>query len=266
MDKSWIVYLMEKESGWWKQILAGSCFVFLLRLLTGDWVFVAVVILVMVGHELGHQLVYHWRGVRSKVMFLFPLGMVTVPVNEDEEKKSNKLSLWWLGWLMQAGVMVNVVLMLLGWLLTSFGSGQIVVWGENLIVINGSLALTNLIPLGGLDGGNLLVLMQMSLEKETRKQVPVAMMMLAGILVGIVFAPMVGHTGYEITLRVLMSFGWLLVSVGFSCLVCGSKLEKQIKEIQVEGDRMSRGQVRLHFGVYVGMIFTCLSLLARPLF
>ena len=202
-EKSLIYKLIKFQDNGWMQLLAGLSFLAILRLLSDGWDYALVIMLAMIGHELGHKLVY-WRGkVKAKILFLFPLGMVTMPINEKEDGKSNKLSAWNLAWLAQAGVMINVVLMLWGQCLMIFTNDWWFHLGEGLVEFNGFLCLFNLLPVGGLDGGLLFSLMGYSLEKSEKKQLSMAMVIMAGMVLGMVLVPVVGLEKEMVAVRLL---------------------------------------------------------------
>lgn len=265
-NKSLVERLIEVEDNRWIQLLAGLSFLTVLRLLYGGWSYALVIMLAMVGHELGHKLVYWRRKVKAKILFLFPLGMVTMPVNEEENEKSNKLSAWNLAWLAQAGVVVNVALMLWGQCLMMFENNWWSHLGRGLVEFNGFLCLFNLLPVGRLDGGLLFSLMGYSLERGEKKQLSMAMVMMAGMVLGMVLVPVVGPEKEMIVTRLLTTLGWLMIGVFFSAGVWFKKRAKTNFAINLGSKTMTKKEVTVHFCLYMALIFISASLLMNPLF
>lgn len=265
-ENSFVYRLIKFQDHGWMQLLAGLSFLTILRLLYDGWNYALVIMLAMIGHELGHKLVY-WRGkVKAKILFLFPLGMVTMPVNEEENEKSNRLSAWNLAWLAQAGVIINVVLMLWGQCLVMFGNNWWSHLGKGLVEFNGFLCLFNLLPVGGLDGGLLFSLMGYSLKKGEKKQLSMAMVAMAGIVLGMVLVPVVGLKKEMIMMRLLATLGWLVLGMFFSAGVWFKKGVKTNFMIDLDSKTMTRKEVAVHFSLYMALIFISASLLMNPLF
>jgi len=85
-NKSLVERLIEVEDNRWTQWLAGLGFLVVFRLISGKWSYVLAIMMGMIGHEWGHKLVYWIGKIKTKILFLFPLGMVTMPSNEKENK------------------------------------------------------------------------------------------------------------------------------------------------------------------------------------
>ena len=264
--KSLVKKLIEVEDNRWMQLLAGLSFLVFFRLICGRWSYVLAIMMGMIGHEWGHKLVYWVKDVKTKILFLFPLGMVTMPRNEEEDEKSNKLSRWSLAWLMQAGVMVNVSLVLLGQCLFMFSKGWWSEFGVDLIAINGFLGLFNLLPVGQLDGGLLFLMMGSSLKVEERGQLSRAMVMMAGVLLGVVLSPTMWVEKEMLAVRLLGALGWLTMGVVFSAEAWFKGKTDVNLILDLNSVMMTKREVVIHFSLYMLLIFISASLLMGPLF
>jgi len=263
--ESLVERLIEIEDSRWMQCLAGLGFLVFFRSISSGWSYVLAIMVGMIGHEWGHKLVYWVKGVKTKVLFLFPLGMVTMPRGVEEDEKSNRLSRWSLAWLMQAGIMVNVSLMLLGQGLLIFSGGWWSRFGMDLITINGFLSLFNLLPVGHLDGGILFLMMGSSLEVEERGQLSRAMVMLSGVLLGLVLSP--AMWAEKEVLPVLFGvLGWLAVGVVFSAEAWFKGKTSISSMPELNSKVMTKKEIVVHFSLYILLIFVSASLLIGPLF
>jgi len=111
-----------------------------------------LVVVAMIFHELGHLYVFRCAGIKATIMILFPLGAVALPINDDENKKSDTLPYRTLGWLMLAGLIVNSLLAITGIVMMT-RSGNIREVGQALLYVNIVLMGLNLPPISNLDGG-----------------------------------------------------------------------------------------------------------------
>lgn len=159
--------LITLQRAWPVQILAFMAFVLAFRFLFGwSWSLSLAMIVSMFLHECGHAFVF-WRAkIRFIVLYLFPLGAVAAPADPAEDARSDALPWWTLAWLLQAGIAVNVALMVLFTLLRPLLTGILLEFARDMVYVNGLLALMNLIPVWTLDAGQLFQLIYSSLEEH----------------------------------------------------------------------------------------------------
>jgi len=167
---------------------------------------------------------------------------------------------------MQAGVMVNVGLMLWGQCLVLSSDGWWFQFGRDLIGINGCLGLFNLLPMGQLDGGLLFLMMGSSLEIEEKEQLSMAMVMMAGVVLGVVLSPVIGMERGEVSMRLLGALGWLMIGMVFSAGAWFKGKTSMNLIPDLNSNMMTKKEVTIHFSLYMLLIFISASLLMGPLF
>lgn len=158
----------------WTQPIAITSFFILIWLMFGSWQASLIFLLSMFAHEVGHAVVFLRSGIECKIRFLTLLGAVAYPATKELEKKSDKLPWFTQAILMLAGPAVNVFLMLIGHWFATVGifSEQVLLglslkeWSEQIVYINGLLAIFNLVPMGKLDAGQFFLLVFSSLEEK----------------------------------------------------------------------------------------------------
>jgi len=261
-----VCWLMSKQEGIVRQFLSGLVFVVFFGLVSrGNWYFVLAVMLSMVIHELGHASAGFIYGVKTKVMFVFPLGMVTLPKDEVENKKITLLSDWQKGWFFQAGPLFNLVLAVIGWFLNMYVIGW-EAFGLYLLLFNCILVLFNLLPIEGLDGGWLFKLFKSSLGREEAKQLVVAVVILTGIVIALVITPVMEKPTTEILLESIFKIPWVSFSLILSLsMIVWGEVGKVIPG-EYSTKEMSKGQIAIQFAFYVTIIFLVMNIPFKPLF
>ena len=120
-------------------------------------------IISMYGHELGHYLQFRANKIKAVILLLWPIGAAALPINEQWNKKSDKLPWNNVAWLLLAGPAFNMFQMLIGLAFVKFGIFP--EFFRNYVFINGMLGLFNLLPLGNFDGGQLFFVIFSSLNE-----------------------------------------------------------------------------------------------------
>jgi Zn-dependent protease len=257
-----VYFLIEKQKGPIKQICAFVAFFILFYLLFGGVAGAVAMILAMYLHELGHFVVFVANGVKSIILFLFPLGAVAAPVNDEENKRSDLLPWWNIATLLQAGPTVNVILMVIGVILVRVG-----IWpafGRDLVTINGVLAFFNLLPLWNMDGGQLFHVICSSLKEQYDIILAIFGIVVCAAILAVLLASPISQGMYS-TLWVLYKSSGLIL---FLLLFAAGVWQKQGKDNPLHsasGQAMNVKQVIIQLGWYTCLIVVTFLLLNLPL-
>lgn len=259
--KSLIYWLLEIESGPIKQTLAFVGFAVLfyfpfglegaIALLSGMWL-----------HELGHLYVFLANGIKAFVRFLFPLGAVAVPINEEENKRSDLLPWWNIATLLQAGPTVNVLLMIFGAIMVYFGLWPTL--GKQLISMNGVLAIFNLLPIWNMDGGQLFHVIFSSLKEKYDVFLAIFGVVVCVAMLGLLLTSPLSQGLYSF-LWVLYTKGTLII---FLFLFIVGILNKQGKDNPLHSSSiqaMTLKQVSMQLVWYLALATIALLVLNLPL-
>lgn len=234
-------------------------FLILFRWVMGGFVPSLLLIISMILHEVGHGFILNYGKIRYKIFFLFPLGAVAAPINEIENLKSDHLPANTLAWLMQAGLLVNVFLLILGRLMIQVDNSMINNLGKDLVYINLLLAVFNILPVWTLDAGQLFHVIYSSLEEVFDAWLMWIFIMLAG---GILVLIGVATTWQRSLLQLLKNIGW----VTFLAVFIIGMIRKAAKDdvtYPETGVAMSKPQIALQLAIYFGMV---LVLFGKPVF
>lgn len=165
--QKFIKRLSKFESPWYFQILAFFGLFALFYLFTGQNYSIAINVMIgMFLHECSHAFVFARNKIPFKIQFLFPLGAAAMPANDEADKLSDRLPWWNISWLLQAGPLANILLMLVGTFLDNSGVTQIAQFGRDMIFVNGLLGISNLVPIWQLDAGQLYFVIFSSLREK----------------------------------------------------------------------------------------------------
>lgn len=244
----------------WRQIVAFILFLAFFGYIYQSMEMSVIFLLSMYFHEWLHAKTYGTFKINNRVYILFPLGMVTAPVNEEENAVSDKLPWFDVGWIFQAGLLGNMILIVLGRLLQGMENLTLSNWGHLLIVSNVYLALFNLLPIGNLDAGQLFKVIFASLD-ETRDQIVAWIMAIAG---GLLIALLVYSTGnpWLLLIKLVTNLG----VIGFTLITAIGILRKSVKDDPAHSSSaqaMSWKQALIHILVFVGMCAWTLIALAK---
>jgi len=250
-DKNTLYWFIEKERKWWIQLLSFAGFLLVFWAIYRSFVPAAALMLAMVLHEIGHYLVFRLSGIKTVLMFLFPLGAMAAPTTEDENKRSDLLPWWNIGWLLLTGPLMNVIQMAVGWYLIS--NGIWVVFAQQMVYVNLILAVFNLIPVSNLDGGQFFKVIYASLnEKEDRLFQGITIFVYI-FSMAILFVPAYGNLGSFLVMLWKNALWILFVFV----LALGSaiKHKKDVAKHAESSQAMTNGQVVIQVTMYSMMIF-----------
>ncbi len=211
-------------------------------------------------HEAGHLFIFRRAGIRSRVWWLFPLGAVAAPVNREENEKSDRLPWWILAWLLQAGIITNVVLMGLGSILRALFPGGIGEFGTHLVYAGGALAVTNLIPFWQLDGSLFYHVIFSSLKEKDDVRVAIVFTGILGSSAAIALWSTV-HLGlWQLVVRLIQNLSWLAI---FLLVVTGvwhrQGMDDPTSSASLQA--MTRPQALIHILVYILLLFVSLFIL-----
>lgn len=262
MKKKSIVYwLVEKQRSYIVQFIALVAFFVLFYFLLGSVEGSIALILGMFLHELGHYSVFVYNKIKTLILFIFPLGAMAVPENEEENKRSDQLPWWNIATLLQAGVTVNVMLMVLGVAMTHLG-----IWpalGSQLVSINGALAIFNLIPVWIIDGGQLFKVIYASLnERHDKMFSSLGILISVAILVGILASPI--SAGLLPTLAMLWKNSALVIFILMFVFGLQIKHKTDNPEHCLSPKAMSGKQVVFQLVWYFSLVVLSLVLLNLP--
>ncbi len=260
--KSIIYWLIEKEKRPVAQILAFVAFSAIFYFFLGSIEAAIAMMLGMYLHELGHFVVFTVYKIKAVILLIFPLGAVAAPINEDEDKRSDLLPWQKIATLLQAGVTVNVMLMIIGVILISVG-----VWpalGKQLVFINGSLAVLNLLPVWKLDGGLLFFVLFSSL-RETGDKVLAISGVVAGVMILVALFVLPISQGLIATLTAFMENGTLIF---FLLVFILGVLHNHKKELPLgynSSQAMNLKQVLIQLIWYISLVISSILLLNLPI-
>ncbi|MBN2084520.1 MAG: hypothetical protein JW748_04795 [Anaerolineales bacterium] len=264
--------LIEKVGAWWIQAFSPALFLAFffgccwlpLRDAGRALSLGSALVLQMYIHELGHLFVFRQNGIRSRIWWLFPLGAAAAPVDRAEKRKSEALPWNDVAWLLQAGIMANVACMLAGSLLRSASTGWPAGFGGDLLTAGGVLAISNLIPLGKLDGGLLFHVIFSSLQEKDDVRVArgLAAILILAVLAAVVSIAWLGLG--ELIVAFFVRSGWFAV---FALIAAGIWHRQGMDDPAHAGSAqaMTRRQALVHILYYIALLYISLRLCLGPL-
>jgi hypothetical protein len=271
-DQIW--WLISKENKLWIQavapfaFLAGFAAIFSLTYQNIERSFSMALALViqMYCHEQGHAFVFRRANIKCNVWWLLPLGAVAAPLNREEDARSDRLPWFTIAWLTQAGITVNVLLILLGVGLSAIAGDTLLGrFGQDLILAGGMLAVTNLFPVWQLDAKLLFKVIFSSLDEQDDRRVSITVSILALLVIvaAILFAG--GSSLWTILIAAVLRFGWVLA---IFIMIAGMWHQQGIDDPTYahSPQAMTRGQAIIHMSWYLGLLYLSLRLTAGPLF
>jgi Zn-dependent protease len=263
--QSTIKWMMIMQDRWWAQILAVPAFLLLFSASLGDLSLAVVMLMSMYLHEGGHAFVFMLKKIKCHVLLLFPLGAVAAPINEEQDKLSDLLPWNDQAWIMQAGPLVNVGLILVGLLINNvFPESGL---GNKFIFMNTLLAVFNLVPVWHLDAGQFFNMIFSSLKERYDKGIAIGAAALLAILIFVITVPAFHEYGasWLILLAVILThFGWVL----FITVMAAGIWHKQGKdnaEYWKSAQAMKPREIAIHLVVYFVQVFIVLWTTAGPL-
>lgn len=256
--KSIIYWLIEKEKGPVAQVLAFVAFSATLYYFLGSIEAAIAMMLGMYLHELGHFVVFAVYKIKAVILLIFPLGAVAAPINEDEDKRSDLLPWQKIATLLQIGVTVNVMLMVIGVILISIGAWPAL--GKQLIFINGSLAVLNLLPVWKLDGGLLFYGIFSSLREKGDRVLAVAGVVTSVMILVALFVLPISQ-GLIATLITFMEKGTLIFFLLVFILGVVHNHKKELPLGYNSSQAMSLKQVLIQLIWYVSLVISSILLL-----
>jgi hypothetical protein len=132
-----------------------------------DWILVALFMLAIALHELGHILTLAKFGHQTRLIFIPFAGAATIPLDPNAVKEMK----WYrMGIVYLAGPLVNFTLALLATLICLFAKDAETTRYANIAIsLNSALVVFNLWPIGGLDGGGFAKNLFESLHEESER-------------------------------------------------------------------------------------------------
>jgi Zn-dependent protease len=269
-DSIW--WLIEKEGAGWIQVI--SPVLFLIFFTVCCWLPLRdagralslgfALILQMFSHEWGHHFVFRQNHIRSRIWWLFPLGAVAAPVNREEKAKSDSLPWGSVAWLLQAGITVNVGLMCIGSLLQATSIRWLAVFGGDLLLAGGILAVSNLLPIWKLDGSLLYHVIFSSLKEKD--DVRVALGLSAALITAFAAALWsISQLGFwGLVVAFFQRLGWFAIIL----LIATGIWHRQGMDNPVNASSaqaMTRRQAVTHILFYIALLYLSLRLVLGPL-
>lgn len=270
--QSLIWQLIDLQKGFVVQVAAFALFTLSFHFLFNwTWSMSIAMLVSMFLHECGHASVFALARIKFRILFLFPLGAVAAPIDEEENKKSDMLHWNTISWLLQAGPAVNVILMVF-FLVTRplianvQGELGIVLYrfSFDMVYVNGLLAIMNLVPVWTLDSGQLFNVLYNSLDEREDRRVTAAL--LGGMLgLLIVLTGVLDFQGWAFVLvRVIQFFGWVIFLVIFALGIL-NKQERDVAINAVSKQAMSNMQVYVQLALYITLVITTLTVFATAM-
>lgn len=215
-------------------------------------------IMAMYLHEWGHWLIFKINGIVAKVWLLFPFGAVAAPRDDAEDKRSDQLPWWNIGWFLQAGPTTNVALMLVGHFMLSVGF--LPALASEMIFINGLLAAFNFLPLGNMDGGQFFHVIYSSLEEKYDRVVAAFGLLVCLVILGSIFYSTLSQTAIMLYITLYRKSGMII----FLALMAAGVWHKQGKDNPLHSQSsqaMTVQQVAIQLIFYTGMVLLSVVLL-----
>ncbi|OGG08437.1 hypothetical protein A2154_01050 [Candidatus Gottesmanbacteria bacterium RBG_16_43_7] len=195
-----------------------------------------------------------------------PFGFVAVPVTDQEDARCNQLPLWNLSLFGSIGICINILLLALGYLLASADIGSWSVFGRTLLLINGFLVLSNMIPLWNLDAMLFMSFIFKSLKREYRRTYFLIITNIALIIL-VCLINIRANSGWLALGNFLLYWKWslTLILIVAGSLLCMRKTNNaaaistavNISESQL----MTHRQVAVLTAVYLSLVILTLFLL-----
>lgn len=248
-----MAFLIKSQESTWAQIAALGLLTGLFVIALGNYHQGFVLIGSMILHEFGHWAVFNMAGIRAKVMVLFPLGAVALPINERENQRSDKLPYWTICWLTLSGLLVNATIILLGIAFKSLGAGEIKVWGEAMIFVNALLMGLNLPPAFNLDGGIFFRAISSSMKRKQANILAGALSSIAVLTLVFISGMMVDQNWKHVLVALLMNYGKVFLLLIFIGTVWGSVNHKD-KLMPVVPGSLKSWQVTVLIATYCLMV------------
>jgi Zn-dependent protease len=264
-NTSLIWWLLEVQKAPRRQILSvigilliyGGLFFIQTRTLAGAISLSVNLLIGMTLHESGHWVFFPLNGIRGVIRFLFPLGAIAAPVSKEEDARSDMLPWWNIGWLIQGGPAMNVLLMVVGHLIVRLDDPIAAQFGRDMILLNGWLAISNLFPLGKLDAGQLYHCIFSSLEERFDHLVA---WLVTAVSLGIVGWVAWSMNVWTILGNLLTNFGLVLFFLLLPASIWhAQKLDKP--EHANSRQAMSKWQAAVHIAVHLTMVIAALRLM-----
>jgi len=255
-------WLMEKQKGTFRQILACIGLFLFFYLLLGDFGITLALVIGMFLHEFGHYFVFVKNGILTNILAIFPLGAMAVPINDDYEKRSNMLPWWNISTLLQAGYTMNLVLMIVGVVMVLLGI--LPTFGHQLIEINGALALFNLLPVWILDGGQLFKVIFASQSLKHDRVLFAVCVLVCVVCLLIVLAPAAILGMMPFLAAVWRNISLVLFLVIFP-IGLATKLRGDRQELSNSTQAMTQKQIVIQIGWYLAITILTLVLLNLPI-
>ncbi|MBE2271137.1 MAG: hypothetical protein IAE80_23085 [Anaerolinea sp.] len=259
-------WLIDMQRGWLAQIIAFALFLLAFRFIFAwSWSMAVAMLLSMFLHECGHAFVFWRAGIRFNILFLFPLGAVAAPINQEENARSDELHWNTISWLLQAGPAVNVALMLVGVVGQNLSAApEISQFARDLIYVNGLLASMNLVPLWTLDAGQLFKVIYSSLN-EQEDTVVTGALLVTSVVVLLFVLRIPGFVSWAIIAANLLSrLGWVIFLFFFAIGILNKQAHDNPAHAQSK-QAMSNGQVAVQVIVYLSLVGLTLWMFAGAL-
>jgi Zn-dependent protease len=215
-------------------------------------------------HEQGHAFVFRKTGIQCKVWWLIPLGAVAAPIDREEDARSDRLPWYSIAWITQAGVTVNVILMIVGLVIKSSRIVLLSRFGSDLVYAGGMLAISNLLPFWQLDARLLFKVLFASLKENDDIRYAGGILLLAFLgAVGIFFSA--GELSFwPILAAILLHFGWLLI---LAVIAAGIWHQQGIDDptLSASPQAMTRSQALMHVLWYAMLFYVAMRLVVGPI-
>lgn len=253
------LYLAEKQKDFKTQIRNFAVFFIFFFVAFGfnPWAALATINGIFL-HELGHWLIYVINGSKAFVRLIVPLGAIAIPANKDEKDKFNLLPWSKAAEFFLSGPAFNVLQMIIGLWLVQIGF--LPELGHQMIVINGVLALYNLLPISNMDGGQFFKVIFSSLEERYDRIVALVGLALAVLVIGLIILSPIGQGAFA----VLKTFVFSLGQLSFLVLLAAGIWKKQNEDDPTyckSAQAMSTKQVTFHLLRYAALIAVTLTIL-----
>lgn len=260
--KGMIAALIERWDSPVRQLIAVALFLLMFSLFGWSLTSVIIVIVSMYLHEVGHAVVLVYSAIKVKILYLFPMGAVAFPANDEENRRSDQLPWNTMAWLMHAGPVVNVFLMVAAALIIPRADGLLEQIAREVLFINSLLAVMNLVPVWHLDAGQLYTLIYSSLEEKHEKWLAVPFFAIPMLFVGIYLFATGGSEWWQVLGRVIDQFGLIAVLVATAVSIW-QKQTSDKPEHSKSAQAMNHVQIITHVLVYWTMILTTLWLMTQ---
>ncbi len=208
-------------------------------------------------HEVGHLYQFLKYGIDSHFRVILPFGFAAAPKTKYENKRSDLLHWWKIANILQAGPIVNTILLAIGVFMVK--QGLFVEFAKYLVYMNGVLCIFNMLPFGMMDGGQFFITIFSSMKKQF--DILLASVVSIAVLIATIeiTMPYWSHGGWGIAYGLWQAKGWWIFAFLFA-IGTAHKQGMDNDEYWKSAQAMSPIQIFIQLAIYAVNISAALWL------